>query len=65
VFPFHHYHSTSHEALAVVGGAATLERIAAVGYDPEDAEWGTRRARISDLGGHEWSLGTCQPGQRW
>jgi uncharacterized protein YjlB len=25
VFPFHHYHSTSHEALAVVAGAATIE----------------------------------------
>jgi uncharacterized protein YjlB len=25
VFPFHHYHSTSHEALAVVAGRATLE----------------------------------------
>ena len=25
VFPFHHYHSTSHEALAVVAGSATIE----------------------------------------
>ena len=25
VFEFHHFHSTSHEALAVVGGSATLE----------------------------------------
>jgi uncharacterized protein YjlB len=25
VFGFHHFHSTSHEALAVVGGRATLE----------------------------------------
>jgi uncharacterized protein YjlB len=25
VFPFHHFHSTSHEALAVVAGSATLE----------------------------------------
>jgi uncharacterized protein YjlB len=25
VFPFHHFHSTSHEALAVVAGRATLE----------------------------------------
>jgi uncharacterized protein YjlB len=25
VFPFHHFHSTSHEVLAVVAGAATLE----------------------------------------
>jgi uncharacterized protein YjlB len=25
VFPFHHFHSTSHEALAVLAGSATLE----------------------------------------
>jgi uncharacterized protein YjlB len=25
IFPFHHYHSTSHEALAVVAGRATVE----------------------------------------
>ena len=25
VFPFHHFHSTSHEALAVVSGRATIE----------------------------------------
>jgi uncharacterized protein YjlB len=25
VFPFHHFHSTSHEVLAVVAGSATLE----------------------------------------
>ena len=25
VFDFHHFHSTSHEALAVVAGAATIE----------------------------------------
>jgi uncharacterized protein YjlB len=25
VFPFHHFHSTSHEALAVVAGSATIE----------------------------------------
>jgi uncharacterized protein YjlB len=25
VFPFHHFHSTSHEALAVVAGGATIE----------------------------------------
>jgi uncharacterized glyoxalase superfamily protein PhnB len=48
---------------------ATFERAvaadAAVGYPPEDTEWGTRRARIRDLDGHEWSFGTYQPGQAW
>ena len=34
-------------------------------YPPEDTEWGTRRARLHDLDGHEWSLGTYQPGQGW
>jgi uncharacterized glyoxalase superfamily protein PhnB len=31
-------------------------------YPPEDTQWGTRRARLQDLDGHEWSLGTYQPG---
>ena len=38
---------------------------AAVVYPPEDTEWGTRRARLRDLDGHEWSLGSYQPGQTW
>ena len=38
---------------------------ASVGYAPEDTEWGTRRARIRDLDGREWSFGTYQPGQAW
>jgi uncharacterized glyoxalase superfamily protein PhnB len=48
---------------------ATFERAVAggaeVGYPPEDTEWGTRRARIRDLDGHEWSFGTYRPGQAW
>jgi uncharacterized glyoxalase superfamily protein PhnB len=38
---------------------------AAVGYPPEDTEWGTRRARFRDPDGHEGSVGTYQPGQAW
>jgi uncharacterized glyoxalase superfamily protein PhnB len=38
---------------------------AEVGYPPEDTEWGTRRARFRDPDGHEWSVGTYQPGQSW
>jgi uncharacterized glyoxalase superfamily protein PhnB len=34
-------------------------------YPPEDTEWGTRRARLQDPDGHEWSLGTYQPGLTW
>jgi uncharacterized glyoxalase superfamily protein PhnB len=48
---------------------ATFERAVALGADvvfgPEDTEWGTRRARLRDLDGHEWSLGSYQPGQSW
>ncbi|MGY1687940.1 MULTISPECIES: VOC family protein [unclassified Geodermatophilus] len=29
---------------------------------PEDTEWGTRRARLVDPGGQEWSFGTYAPG---
>jgi uncharacterized glyoxalase superfamily protein PhnB len=38
---------------------------ATVGHPPEDTGWGTRRARIQDPDGHEWSLGTYRPGQGW
>lgn len=29
---------------------------------PEDTEWGSRRARVLDPGGREWSFGTYEPG---
>lgn len=29
---------------------------------PEDTEWGTRRARVLDPGGREWSFGSYEPG---
>jgi uncharacterized glyoxalase superfamily protein PhnB len=32
---------------------------------PEDTEWGTRRARVLDPEGHEWSVGTYRPGSSW
>ncbi|MFB8758833.1 VOC family protein [Streptomyces nigra] len=32
---------------------------------PEDTLWGSRRARVLDPEGHEWSAGTYQPGQSW
>jgi uncharacterized glyoxalase superfamily protein PhnB len=32
---------------------------------PEDTEWGTRRARVLDPEGREWSFGTYEPGATW
>jgi uncharacterized glyoxalase superfamily protein PhnB len=32
---------------------------------PEDTEWGTRRSRVLDPEGHEWSAGTYRPGSTW
>ena len=32
---------------------------------PEDTEWGTRRCRVLDPEGHEWSAGTYRPGSSW
>lgn len=34
-------------------------------YPPEQTEWGTWRARFRDVDGHEWTVGTYQPGQAW
>ncbi|RBY79469.1 bleomycin resistance protein [Blastococcus sp. TF02-09] len=38
---------------------------AQVVIDPESTEWGTRRARVLDPEGHEWSFGSYAPGQAW
>ena len=32
---------------------------------PVDTEWGTRRSRVLDPEGHEWSAGTYRPGSNW
>lgn len=45
--------------------AAAVDAGATVVRHPEDTEWGTRRARVLDPDGHEWSFGTYQPGQQW
>ncbi|WP_237767639.1 VOC family protein [Serinicoccus sp. CUA-874] len=34
-------------------------------FAPEETEWGTRRARVLDPEGHEWSIGTYRPGASW
>jgi uncharacterized glyoxalase superfamily protein PhnB len=48
---------------------AAFERATAAGADvvfgPEETEWGTRRARFRDPDGHEWSIGTYEPGRSW
>jgi uncharacterized glyoxalase superfamily protein PhnB len=41
-------------------GAGAREVIA-----PEDTDWGTRRSRVLDPEGHEWSVGTYRPGRPW
>ncbi len=43
---------------AVEAGAQTV-------FPPEQTEWGTRRARVLDPEGHEWSVGTYRPGESW
>ncbi|GAA4868806.1 VOC family protein [Actinomycetospora straminea] len=45
-------------ARAVAAGASSV-------IDPEDTEWGTRRARVLDPAGQEWSFGTYRPGEAW
>ena len=45
-------------ARATAAGARTV-------FAPEDTEWGTRRARVLDAEGHEWSFGSYEPGQEW
>lgn len=34
-------------------------------FPPEDTEWGSRRARVLDPGGLEWSFGGYEPGLSW
>jgi len=45
-------------ALAVASGGKSV-------FPPEDTEWGSRRARVCDPGGREWSFGSYEPGVGW
>lgn len=45
--------------------ALAVQRGASVVFAPEQTEWGTWRARFCDPDGHEWTIGTYQPGQSW
>jgi uncharacterized glyoxalase superfamily protein PhnB len=46
-----------HERAVAAGGRSV--------FPPEDTEWGTRRARVLDPEGKEWSVGTYRPGVGW
>ncbi|MCS0500554.1 VOC family protein [Protaetiibacter mangrovi] len=45
-------------SLAVGAGATAV-------LPPEETEWGSRRARVIDPGGREWSFGSYRPGFGW
>ncbi len=55
VFDFHHFHSTSHEVLAVIAGSATIE----LGGPQGEAFDVARRRRAGAAGGHR-----APPGER-
>jgi len=48
---------------------AFAERAVAAGarvvVEPEDTAWGSRRARVLDPQGREWTVGTYEPGVAW
>ena len=46
-----------HQRAVAAGGTSVIE--------PEDTEWGSRRARVLDPQGREWSVGTYEPGLPW
>ena len=45
-------------ARALASGATSI-------VEPETTEWGTRRCRVLDPEGYEWSFGTYEPGASW
>lgn len=50
-----------------VDGFAERARAAGgrVVVEPEDTPWGSRRARVLDPQGREWTVGTYEPGLAW
>lgn len=46
-----------YRAAIAAGGTAVIE--------PEDTGWGSRRCRVLDPQGQEWSAGTYEPGVNW
>ena len=62
--------STGHGLYLLVDDVGVMhERALAAGgrtvFPPEETEWGTRRSRVLDPGGREWSFGTYEPGAAW
>ena len=45
-------------ARALASGATSV-------VEPETTEWGTRRCRVLDPEGYEWSFGIYEPGASW
>ncbi|SEA48979.1 VOC family protein [Leifsonia sp. 21MFCrub1.1] len=45
--------------------ARAVDAGARVVFPPEDTDWGSRRARVLDPGGREWSFGSYRPGEQW
>lgn len=46
-----------HRRALAAGGTSVIE--------PEETPWGTRRSRVLDPQGQEWTAGTYQPGADW
>lgn len=65
--------STGRGVYLLLGSADEVDRAFSRAVDagatavlaPHDTEWGTRRARVVDPGGAEWSWGTYEPGASW
>jgi uncharacterized glyoxalase superfamily protein PhnB len=46
-----------HDAAVAAGGTSV--------FATEQTEWGTKRARVLDPEGYEWSFGSYEPGGSW
>ena len=63
-------HSTGHGLYLVVDDPGALHDAAVDAggrsvFGEQSTEWGTKRARVLDPEGYEWSFGTYAPGAGW